>query len=199
MEIQPNREDIEKAVGWHKLVYSLFSDPNKSTLDNIGTRWAVHDLKRWIRENEARKFKFFTLSAEHTDGSPVWPDRFGRETLDDIRDSQGPYMFSTQYLNLPRDPADAVFRPQWLRYFKFDDEIPDTDLLENVTIVDLAGWGDSKGIARNVICTLSMDTKHHIWVRRYDRGKFDPSQVIRLMEAHAKAYNSRVRVEEVQY
>jgi len=206
-EIAPNQDDIDKAIGWHKLVYSLFSDPNKSTIDNIGTRWAPHDLKDWIWRNERRKFQFFRLKAEKDNepnpdwdghGQPVWPSRFGTEALRDIYDSQGAYMYATQYLNMPRDPSDVVFQEQWLRKYSSDSEIPSD--LTTTTIVDLAGWGDSKGKARNVVLTMSMDRNHNIWVRRIDRGKFSPTEVINLMESHARSFpETTVRPEEVQY
>ena len=207
-EVQPNQEDINKAVGWHKLVYSLFSDPNKATLDNIGTRWGVHDMKDWIWNHERNKFKFFRLSVEKQDssgnftGEPIWPERFGRDTLDDILSSQGATMYAMQYLNAPRDSKDALFNTQALQYYYDDSQIPSN--CTYATIVDLAGWGDSKGLAKNVIITIARDAKNHLWVRRYDRGKFNPTEVIALMESHARVYGSQPDryscwVEEVQY
>lgn len=459
-EICPNQEDINKAIGWHKLVYSLFSNPAKSTLDNIGTRWAVHDLKDWIYQNEPNKFRFFRLSAEKIDqlnnptGEPMWHERFSKEVLQDLKDSQGSVMYctpaespvlmsnwdnkpikdvnvgdkiigftrgenskktrlvetivtkkyeymapivklimesgntvrctkehkwytgredgthalykqaligsrlmyvadteveelvgnkrdlalwlgglfdgegscthvmtisqspyhnrdicnrieyaltelgykwscdgrtrtdirfrtlnsynhtyrlsstfedkrrfllqckpikgniakslykfcsmfiqnkdkvldiiddgiepvyaietgtsnyvvwgyassnSTQYLNLPRDPADALFNVQWLQYYSSDEQIPENS--NYATIVDLASWGDSNGVARNVIVTVARDVSNHLWVCRYDRGKFNPSQVIELMTSHARRFGSdptrySCYVEEVQY
>ena len=205
-EIQPNKEDINKAVGWHKLVYSLFSDPAHSTLDNIGTRWAPHDLKDWIWKNETHLFKFFRLRAETEQsnpdwaghGKPIWPNRFSTNVLRDIAQSQGMYMYHTQYLNDPRDPADAAFSLDTIDWFEYNTEC--LAPFQTRTIVDLALWGDSKGLCRNVILTLRMDKNHHIWVMRYDRGKYDPTQVIELMEAHAKQFkDTKVKVEEVQY
>ena len=205
-EIHPNQDDIDKAIGWHKLVYSLFSDPAKSTIDNIGTRWAPHDLKDWIIKNEARKFSFFRLKAENDTpnpdwaghGMPVWKDRFSTEVLRDIFDSQGSQMYYTQYLNMPRDPEDVLLQEGWIQWYNYSSDVPAD--LKTVTIVDLAGWGDSKGKARNVVCTLGIDERHHIWILRYDRGKFNPSKVIELMVSHSKAFpTTKVKVEEVQY
>jgi len=204
-EIMPNQEDIEKAIGWHKLVYSLFSDPSKSTLDSIGTRWAVNDLKAWIKKNEAHKFRFFQIDAEQKDKRgrhlgveyPVWPKRFGTEVLRDLLQSQGPSLYYTQYLNLPRDPKDALFNVQWLQNFHDDIEIPKP--YTTATFVDLALWGDSNSIARNIVLTLARDWRNNIWILRYDRGKYNPTEVIQLMETHSKLYDSHVYVEEVYY
>ena len=202
-EIQPNQEDIDKAIGWHKLSYSLFSHPAQSTLDNIGTRWAPHDLKDWIYTHEKSEFKFFRVNAEKQDGEgnftgePVWKNRFSRQVLDDILVRQGPYMYYTQYLNCPRDPADALFELQWIKYYEKESDI--LQPCSNATFVDLALWGDTKGKARNIVLTLSRDNENNLWIRRYDRGKFNPTQVIDLMEAHNRAYKSDVYVEEVYY
>ena len=203
-EIQPMKEDIEKAIGWHKLVYSLFTDPGRSTLDNIGTKWAVHDLKAYIRKNE-NHFQRLMITAEKLNSKgepmgtdePVWPERFGKTVLENIKSSQGPYMYATQYLNLPRDPADIVFQGQWLRPYQYDTEVPEGS--KSATIVDLAHWGDTKGTCYNVIFTVSRDYNNHLWLRRYDRGKYNPTDVIKLIESHVKAYGSKAWVEEVQY
>lgn len=197
-EIQPNREDIEKAIGWHKLVYSLFSDPGRSTIDNIGTRWAVHDLKDWIKKFEGHKYKFFRLAAENNLGEPIWPGRFSHDVLQDIRTSQGEYMYQTQYLNNPRDPADAAFQEEWLEYFQNVADAPRH--MKLITVVDLACWGDSKGLARNVVLTCGIDARSHLWMLRYDRGKFNPEETIKVMEQHAQQFKTtKVFVEEVQY
>jgi len=192
-ELMPDQDDIEKAIGWHKLAFSLFADPGKSKLDNVGTRWAVHDLKEYIKEKEEH-FTHFELSAETDAGSPVWPERFSKEVLDQIRQSQGEYIFATQYLNKPRDPRDAAFDIMNLQY---DSSTPDG--LRMATIVDLAGWGDTKGKARNVILTGGIDRDFNYHVVKYDRGKFDPSEVIEHMERHSRMYNTKVYVEEIQY
>jgi hypothetical protein len=37
--------------------------------------------------------------------------------LAEIRETQGPYLYSHQYLNLPVNPEDCVFQKEWLRFY----------------------------------------------------------------------------------
>ena len=71
--------------------------------------------------------------------------------------------------------------------------------MEYKTIVDLAGWGDTKGKARNVVLTGSKDSKNHLWVARLDVGRFTPTEVINLFKSHARQFKSVIRIEEIQY
>jgi len=128
---------------------------------------------------------------------PTWKERFGSETLKDIRSSQGPYMYATQYLNMPRDPADALFQRDWLQIYNSFDEIPKP--YTTATIVDLALWGDTKGIAKNVVITIARDYNNHLWLMRYDRGKYNPTELIEIIERHTKQFDSTVHIEEVYY
>ncbi len=195
-ELMPDQEDIDKAIGWHKIATSLLSDPNTGCIDNIGTRWAPHDLVDYIRTHESH-YAVFEVRAEDEEGNPLWPERFPREVLDNIKASQGTYIYSTQYLNNPRDLEDVTFEKSWLKFYTSNSEIPRDATY--YTIVDLAGWGDSKGVAKNVVCTVAIDMKHRLWVVHYDRGRFNPSVVIQTFKLHQKIYSSRVYIEEVQY
>ena len=198
-ELMPNQEDIDKAIGWHKLSFSLFSDPRTSCLDNVGTRWAPKDLIWYIRKYED-KYTCFEMAATKDgtrDGEPVWPERYSREGINEIFKSQGTKIAETQYLNRPRADEDVVFRVEWLNQHDNRNVFPEN--LEYYTIVDLAGWGDSKGLARNVILTGAKDHRNHLWVARVDVGRFNPSEVIDLFKIHRKQFNSRVMIEEIQY
>jgi len=200
VECFPTAEDVGKAIGWHKLTGSLFSDPNKSEVLNVGTRWAVHDLKDYIHRHEKKYTRFF-LTAEKLDaegnptGVPVWPGRFGVSALKELKESQGAVMYATQYLNMPRDTSEQIFFPDMLKWWKYEHELP--LLLSSTTYVDLAGW-EREG-CDSVVLTVSRDDKNHLWLRRVDAGRFTPTQVLELMEEHAFAFDSFVKVEEVQY
>jgi hypothetical protein len=119
-ELMPNQEDIDKAIGWHKLATSLLVDPKKSCIFNVGTRWAPHDLIDYIRENE-HQYNCFEITVTEKDlrGNAIWPidsndmciwpERYDIEALNDIRASQGAKIFETQYLCRPRAGEDVTF------------------------------------------------------------------------------------------
>ena len=202
-ELMPNQEDIDNAIGWHKLSYSLLVNPQYGCMWNNGTRWAPCDLIHYIRTYEPQ-YQCLEITATEDAAWPivddtlcVWPERYDRETLENICRSQGTRIFETQYLNKPRATADILFKKEHVNIHHTFEEFPPN--LEYRTIVDLAGWGDSKGTARNVVLTGAMDAKHHIWIARLDVGRLNPTEVINLFKAHSRQFNSRILIEEIQY
>jgi len=202
-ELMPTQEDIDNAIGWHKLAFSLLSNPKTSCIDNIGTRWSPQDLIWYIRKFERGYSCFEICSTEGGDwplidsSKCLWPERYGKLTLETICAAQGMRIFETQYLNRPRATEDIVFRGEYVNIHSSLDNFPRD--LEYKTVVDLAGWGDTKGLARNCILTGGMDNKHHIWVTRLDVGRFTPTQVIDIFKAHSRQFKSRIYIEEIQY
>lgn len=201
-ELMPDRDDIEKAIGWHKLATSLLIDPGKGHIDNVGTRWAPYDLINYIQKNE-KGWKHFGLSVTKDGtphGAPTWPGRFNEQTIEELQASQGPYMFSTQYLCKPVASSLRVFDKGWLRFY---DTLPFG--LRYFTTVDLAGWDESEGRRQskksyNVVLTCGIDANRHFWIARIDRGRWTPSDVIDRVWNHVKAFKSeRVGFEVVYY
>ena len=198
MELMPSQEDIDNAIGWHKLSFSLLANPKTGCMDNIGTRWAPLDLINYIRRYEPH-YKCFEIAAENPiTGAPAWPERYDSETLAQIKASQGLRIYETQYLNRPTSTEDKRFQIEYINHHaSFTYEYPRN--IEWKTIVDLAGWGDGKGLARNVILTGGRDDNNHIWIARVDTGRFDPTEVIDLFRQHSKQFDSKVYIEEIQY
>ena len=203
-ELQPNQEDIDKAIGWHKLAMSLLVPGAHTRIHNIGTRWAKHDLVEFIRSNEPDYIIFeraCTKDATLT-GEPEWLQLYGSKKLLQIYQAQGPYMFSTQYLNKPIAPEDMLFKPEWLQYYKASSEVPKDARI--CTTVDLSLWGATtarKGTdSRGVIITCAWDTNNHVWILRYDAARFNPSEILELMYTHHRLFKPEViGVEEVYY
>lgn len=202
-ELMPSQEDIDNAIGWHKLSYSLLANPVTGCIDNIGTRWAPQDLIWYIRKYEPQ-YNCFEIAVTKDAQWPVpddtfcnWPERYSKVTSENIARTQGTKMFETQYLNRPRATEDIVFLKEYVHQHDSLDEFPQG--MEYKTIVDLAGWGDSKGYARNVILTGAKDGKNHLWISRIDAGRYNPTEVIHKYKEHSRQFNSRIYVEEVQY
>lgn len=209
-ELQPNQEDIDKAIGWHKLVSSLLTPGKHTRIHNTGTRWARHDLIDYIWANEPAYDRFIRGAVDLEElktGKPwnecekEWPECFDTEQLQTIYDAQGPYMFATQYLLKPMSPEEMLFKPTWLRHYTRDDEIPKS--IRKFTTVDLAGWGQSKRKMRDcnaVVLTCGWDHLNHCWLIHYDVGRFDPSKVIEIMARHWKMFKPEyIGIEDVYY
>lgn len=202
-ELMPSQEDIDNAIGWHKLTFSLLSNPQTGCIDNTGTRWAPHDVIDYIRKSE-RHYSYFEIAVTKNAIWPIeddtlcnWPERYDKKTLENIHASQGRKIFETQYLNRPRAGDEVKFNIAFIHKHETISDLPKD--LSWYTMVDLASWKDSKRICRNVILTGARDSRNHIWIARVDAGKFNPTQVIEFMKAHAKMFNSKVCVEEVGY
>lgn len=202
-ELMPNQEDIDNAIGWHKLAFSLLSDPKTNCIDNVGTRWAPHDLVDYIRKHETQ-YSCFEISVTKEATWPVpdndwciWPERYDKTTLENIRASQGAKIFETQYLNRPRAGEDVTFDVSYLKRHDNIDQYPTN--LKWMTFIDLASWGDNKRICRNVVLTGARDQNNHLWIARCDAGRFNPTDVIEYAKSHVRQFGSKVYVEEVGY
>ena len=204
-ELQPNQEDIDKAIGWHKLAMSLLVPGPHTRIHNIGTRWAKHDLKDYIRQNEPSYVTFIrhaTVDGSFTPESiPSWPSMYPLSSLQKIRDAQGPYMFATQYLGKPISPEEMLFQAPWLQFYKEQSSLPTG--MRIFTTCDLSLWSQPKRknrASRGVILTCGWDSKNHVWLLRYDVGRFDPSQIIDYMYVHNKLFQPEmIGVEAVYY
>ena len=202
-ELQPSQEDIDKAIGWHKLAVSLLVPGSHTKIHNIGTRWAKHDLVEYIRSNEP-DYAVFERAATVDGtpyGKPTWPTMYDHRKIQQIYAAQGPYMFSTQYLNKPIAPEDMLFKLEWLSYYKASSEIPANARI--FTTTDLSLWG--KTVKKNfnsngVVMTCAFDSNNHLWILRYDVGRFNPSEIIDLWYTHYKLFTPEIiGVEEVYY
>lgn len=202
-ELQPNQEDIDKAIGWHKLATSLLVPGSHTRIHNCGTRWAKHDLVDyiWTHEDDYKVFKVAITKDGTRDGEPTWPEMYGREQIDMIFKAQGYYMGATQYLLQPMAPEDMLFKEDWLEKYKPEDQLPKS--MRIFTTVDLSGWKESKRKgreSRGVIMTCGWSDKNHCYILRYDVGRFNPSEVINLLYSHYEHLKpERIAVEVVYY
>ena len=209
-ELQPSQDDIDKAVGWHKLGHSLLVPGKHTRIHNLGTRWAKHDLVDYIWVNEPIYDRFIRGCVDlgelesgkaWFDCKPEWPQAYDIEQLKMIRAAQGLYMFSTQYLLRPMSPEEMLFKGHWLQYYTANKEVPDS--IRKFTTVDLAEWGDSKrkrGGCNAVVLTCGWDHRNHMWLLHYDVGRFNPSEVIQIMAKHWKTFQPEfIGIESVYY
>ncbi len=202
--IAPGEDDIEKAIGWHKLALPLLETPMSDQRIVVGTRWAERDLLGWIDEEEKGEYLSYERAALEDeqgrpsyDGESPYPRRFPTRIVHQIRASLGEYLFSALYMNSPMSGSDMVFKPSWIRYY--DQEPRD---LAVYTTVDLAGDpGSSSGKCANAIVTTG---KHLVTGRIYVldvwRKRANPGEVIQELFSHVRRWHPiRVGIESVGY
>lgn len=200
--MQPTKAEVEKAIGWHRLVHPLLIHPRESQILIVGTRWAERDLLSWVVDNNP-SYHVITRAVRETDGKPdpkgavVW-DRFDAETLDDLERDLGPYMFSALYMNNPTQAANQVFNRQWINYYS---ELPNNLLY--CTSVDPAAsdMEASEDPDYNVVMTTGINPKNgHIYVVEYTRKRMTPGELINEIFRHEAKYSPmEVVIEAISY
>jgi len=111
--------EMNSCINWFKLAPGLLNDPKLGEEVLIGTRWkhGKADLYGYImsempeetqESGRAIGFQWYVRSAIE-DGTPIFPERFNIEVLDEIRKREGDYFFSCQYMNDPTAPGATDF------------------------------------------------------------------------------------------
>lgn len=202
--VTPTKDDVDQAIGWHRLVPPLLVDPSRSKNVVVGTRWFVEDTHSWIQANEPH-FEIITRACkEDENGNPseqgeiTYPERFDQPVLDRLRISMGSYMFTCLYLNIPVRSEDMVFRPEW--FVKYQTE---SSPLMCYTSVDLAGDPvDSKGDPDyNVVMTCGKNLHTGlIYVLDYFHERCSPGELIDALFKHVRMYSPvKTIIEGVAY
>ena len=103
------KEMIEDVINHYKLLLSLLEPDGKLII--IGTRWDYSDLYSHIIEEESDRFEIFKRQAIQEDGSLLMPDRLSKEFLDNIKKTQGTYLFSCNPYEAPILMSDFSTKP----------------------------------------------------------------------------------------
>jgi predicted phage terminase large subunit-like protein len=202
--LAPTKDDIQHAIGWHRLVPPLLTNPAVDQNLVVGTRWFEKDLLSWIDDNEKR-FRSYTRSCRenhlgHSDerGDLTFPERFDQDVLDGLEQSLGPYMFSCLYLNKPIRSDAMLFRLDWFQYY----ETPPSDVVHYTTVDPGGDPEETQGTPDyNVVitCGKSMATGK-VYVIDYGRGKWNPGELLNEIFRHIALYKPvKLGIESVQY
>ena len=71
MDILPNQEEIQKAIGWHGLAINLLINPKRGYIYNIGTRGGQYDLIRHIKDNQPYYKRYVQKTVEVDDKGKI--------------------------------------------------------------------------------------------------------------------------------
>ena len=196
--VMPSREDIEKALGWHKLTYPLLIDPLYDESVIITTRWCFYDLVDYVEKNE-KEYVFFERPAE--DGhfeNILYPKRFPAKVLREMLNRMGTYLYNALYRNDPHPLEDMAFNPSWTNYY--DEDIP----CEGNIIVTLdpippeSGKGFGKDNAAIMACLhpTEIGYRGRIYVLDYYYSRYSVPEQINRAIGMAQRYGARrIKVE----
>ncbi len=195
-ECMPSREDVEQAIGFHRLTPPLLIDEGDEQLV-IGTRWADYDHINYIMHNE--KYAVFDKPAnKQVDGSEgTLYKRFSESRLDTIKLSMGTYLFSSLYLNKPLSKEFMTFNPDWMRTYE-DSEVPEEG--RGVITHDPADPPTGKKSQDYSALVACWHSKKGVHVRGYVRARMTDAQAINAGIDLALKYGcTKIRVEADRY
>ena len=194
-ECMPSKDDIEKAVGFHKLTIPLLIDEGDERIITA-TRWASYDLVNHILESEKKHFSILDLSAYSSDGKPRYK-RFGVDRLQSIKDGMGTYMFSCLYLNQPLAKEFMAFNPDFFRYYE-EDELPEDG--HTIVTIDPADPPTGKKSQNHTGILSAKHTKSGLYIRRYRRKRLSDKGIIaESMDVAKLDEANKIRIETNRY
>lgn len=184
---------LDDLIRWHRQLTTRLdtSQANATGLGRqlvIGNRWGHNDLNSWIRENQPH-FKFETHDAEGgccaihpAAGVSIFPEEWPFERLKRTQQDIGPYDYAHMYRNQTVLPEECIFKPEWLRYYRFKQSRPDLgqEDLRNILLLEHQTYDNNViedfqpgGLTIRMIVDLAHAKKvkrcdHCIWVIGYD-------------------------------
>jgi len=128
------------------------------------------------------------------DGQPYFPQKLGTEKLKELRQTQGPYKFANQYLNITIPDEDQDFKKSWLRYYT---HLPDqvyTFIFIDPAISLMDGADYTATIVVRVDCMKNWYVTHAI------RQRITATQTVEwLFKLYETFKPQRIGIEDVAY
>lgn len=194
----------DKVYRWYRNALQLRHDAN-SIIRLIGTRWHFDDLysrlikmenqrrKRLAENNERVTPRYWIYLRQivekvpiggeeivgYKDVAPIWPERYDKEAITEIRDENGSYIFSCQHMNDPLPEDDAVFKYSDIQFVE-DLDIPSN--VVNFITCDLAVEETEQGDPW-VISVGSFDEFGVMYLREVVRDKLITSTFLAQLAA----------------
>lgn len=190
-------EYLEKVWSWFRNSLQLRHDPNQSRIILIGTRWHFDDIYGRVIEQEHRRRLLGQaprwlvyrrkVIEKNPDGIevPIWPERFTLETIKELEEENGSYIFAHQYLNEPISADDALFKRDKIQFVD-EFEVPlDVYTYAAVDLVEEGEYGSDSA----VITVMSFDNLGNYYVRQIMRGRIMPFDVIEIIRTLTQVWD----------
>lgn len=188
-------DQIAKVKQHYRFAYSLL-EPG-GILIVIGTRYHMNDLYSDIIEDDT--FDVIIRPAIDENGKLFFPSRLGHKRLEELKKSQGIYIFNSQYMLNPISDDNAIFKPDWIQYYE-EEDVPSN--INTFITVDLA-ISQKQTADYTVVMVSSVDSDGKIYIREYVRNRFTPQEtadvIFKLSEKYKKQRLLKVGVESVAW
>lgn len=195
------QSEFDKAIGWDKINRIGLSvrkqDKSKRMMTQYTVnRWAVQDFARHIMDKEVRTkknpdgFVVKVIPAHNKDGSLAFPEILDEDELQRIRETQGEFIYWTQFECEPYNPEDRGFPVSQNIYWEGDRPKGYEDM-KCFALMDLAD------VTKPTSCftgfaILYIDMDNHIWVAELVRKRLDTIGKLNLIHSMLDKYNLNV-------
>lgn len=204
-------EGLHQVTNWYRYTNPLLEPWGYR--DVIGTRYDFSDLYGEILGEDyadddllgqyRNGYCIFKRSCFLADGSPIFPERFVKERLEQERRELGTFLFACQYLNTPV-PGDSQFFPLALiqRAFVKETALPKQRL--RFTTLDLAmSQASDADRTAGVTCSVGRtaeDPRPKIYVEHIFAGHLKPLETVeKLFEVYRRLRPINIRTEDVAF
>ena len=176
-------KDGEKGYYFDKKESKWIKMEGANSMRGTTGRWKVVNFPAIAMEEESRR----------RPGEALWPDKYDKEDLLEIKSSVGLRDWGALYQQDPVLEEGAEFQSEWFKYWS---KLPRT--LRYVTTVDPA-ISKRKNADDSVVMTTGISMDGRIYVVEFKNWKANPSELIDEIFRQQKEYDSTVAVETVAY
>lgn len=178
----PSRDEIERAIGFHKSATPLLVPKGIRIRLVVSTRWGDDDLISYIQKSE--DYHVFDIPAKTEEGKRVFNIFYSENTLKDLEEQVGPYMFSCLYLNRPIDASLRTFKPEWFNNIYYTPNELDvskaTKSYRTIAIDPAVSEKDDacETAITEVLHTFENNKSYQYWENDL-HGHFNPEEIVR--------------------
>lgn len=186
-------EQIEKVKQHYRLAFSLLEPGGILIL--IGTRYHMNDLYNDVLSDLS--YSTYYKPAILDDGSYFFPTRLNQERLDDLRRTQGSYIFSSQYMLTPLNNDDAIFKDEWFKEYE-EKDLKGKRLNTFLTIDPAISQKETADYTAMTVS--SIDPEGNIYIRKYKEARLTPQEILDMAFELSDEYDlMKIGIESVAY
>lgn len=187
---------------WYWSTFLSRKQDDKAKQIIIMQRWREDDLIWEILEREPEKWTELKIPALDERGESFWPDRFGKEYFEDIR-NQNPLFFSSQYQQDPVNEWGWDFKREYFEYY----DIIEDDIKARCDVVSFLdpAISQKQESDNSALVTIAIDRmSNNIYLLQVKAFKETPDNIINECFDTAKEFADygktyKMWIEVVQY
>lgn len=155
----------------------------------------ISRLLRELEEGSLKRWAAVRLSAHKPDGTPLWPEHWSAESLEEKRQVLGSDVYSTEYENEPLSDEERIIKLDWIQaHIYVPAELP-PGLRHFAGVDPAAGKHD-----RTAIVSVGVDRAGVIWeVDSWAATCSEDETVTQLITKHKRFQYALIAWEEVSF